>query len=229
MSNPHISSGYLYTLTFPFTSMRHNAHVLHACACSNRWRESKGNRNQALLIPGSLHAQWREDDVKPWRKCPHLRQSSCVCPSRLTAQDHPFKHPSTPLLLCCLPLPFTFSYSEVWPMTPSRTIHHHSTWWQQSPPAVNARATVWCKIKICPNTYEIYLNVYVLCAYMYFTNKRNCLNIKEGRNANFNLLWSQSRCSWKIKALTSSTKISKVVWSPGAAVDRQAGRWPRIG
>lgn len=49
------------------------------------------------LVHG-LPAQWREDDVEPWRKCPHLRQSSCACPSRLAAQDHPFQQPPTPCI-----------------------------------------------------------------------------------------------------------------------------------
>lgn len=71
----------------PFLHIRDNVAALHEC------ERVRARRRAGSL---SLHAQWRGDDVKPWRKCPHLRQSSCACPSRLAAQDHPFKHPSTP-------------------------------------------------------------------------------------------------------------------------------------
>lgn len=93
----HISSGYL--TRFPMCSYTLGIMLLLCmCVCTNRVKEGElgGEQAASLSVVHGLHAQWRGDDVKPWRKCPHLRQSSCACPSRLAAQHHPFKQPSTP-------------------------------------------------------------------------------------------------------------------------------------
>lgn len=87
--------GYLTPLPSLFIYMGDNTAALYLCDDRGRERERALQKEQADSLRG-LHAQWRGDDVEPWRKCPHLRQSSCACPSRLAAQDHPFKHPSTP-------------------------------------------------------------------------------------------------------------------------------------
>lgn len=79
-------------LHFMFPHMRCKCRCF---ACVHLYVRGGKQSNPALLRYG-LHAHWRGDDVEPWRKCPHLCQSSCVCPSRLAAQDHPFKRSSTP-------------------------------------------------------------------------------------------------------------------------------------
>lgn len=87
-----------------FICMRDNAAALHVISEEGREAErgcSDMSKHTLSVIHG-LHAQWRGDDVEPWRKCPHLRQSSCACPSRLAALEHPFKHPSTPYSSACL-------------------------------------------------------------------------------------------------------------------------------
>lgn len=68
----------------------------------------------------------------------------------------------------------------------------------------------------------MYMHVYILNAYM-------CVTERKAEQSSFisHGLFSQSK--WESTgALTSSTKVTQVIWSPGAAVDRQAGRWPRV-
>lgn len=66
--------------------------------------------------------------------------------------------------------------------------------------------------------------MHVCLHFMHDKQQKLWLNTKEGRGIRFDLL----KRNGGIRGLTSSTKITQVIWSPGVTVDRQAGRWPRV-
>lgn len=199
-----------------------------ACVCvmteEGRERESSGKSKQTLSMAHGLHAQWRGDDVEPWRKCPHLRQSSCACPSRLAARDHPFKHSPAPCSSARLSPHILFLWDmgcdtrlDYLPLLSLVTVEA---------PLLMLWLSSDVMYKYTRKTHKQYAYMYILKAFMYMKNRNS--GRTERRTSSF-ISHGLFHSIWETtKALTSSTKVTQVIGPSGATVDRQAGGWPRV-